>query len=165
MAMTRKPGNSNGGYSFTELLLVAAGAAIVLSAAVPIVGTMLDQYPLAMAADQIAMHLQAARLKAVSSNETVRLRFDPIAGSYRIESEAGEVTGGPFWLPRGVIWNAADGAPAITFPGNYVAFLPTGRLPSAGDGSAGMVKIVNKYNRNIDIVVSSGGMISRIRSY
>lgn len=165
MTMTRKSLNSNGGFSLTELLIVVAGASVLLSLAVPVVGTVLDQYSLIMAADQLATHLQSARLKAVSSNETFRLRFGPLARAYRIESEAGEVTAGPFWLPRGVSWNAADTGTAITFPGNFVAFLPTGSLPAGGDGSAGRVKIVNQTNRKIDIVVSSGGMISRTPTY
>ncbi len=157
--------NHNPGFSLTELIIVLAGVSLLASIAVPIGETALDQYALLMAADQITTQLQAARLKAVSSNETFRLRFGPAAGAYRIESGAGEVTAGPFFLPRGVNWNAADTRSAISFPGSFVAFLPTGNLPATGDGSAGRVKIVNQTNRKIDIVVSSGGMISRTPTY
>ncbi len=153
------------GFSFTELMVVLLGAAIVAGIGVPVLGTILDSYGVVMAAQQITTELQYARMKAVSSNESFNVRFSPAEDAFQVETSAGIIHAGPFTLPAGITWNNGDGGDAIAFEGHYVTFLPTGNVPSNGAGSAGRVKIVNRGGVRIDVVVTTAGSIRATPTY
>ncbi len=58
-----------------------------------------------MASQEITTHLQYARMKAVSSNEPFRVRFNAGTGTYRIEALDGTWQSPDYGLPRGITWN------------------------------------------------------------
>ncbi len=152
------------GFSLLELCLVCAGAVILLAAGVPMLNTAVNQFRLTLVGQNIATELQFARMKSVSSNESFRVNFPAGQRFFQIETAAGGVIAGPFWLPDGVNWNTVDG-PDVTFGGRFVLFSPTGDAASVGDGSAGRVKIINRFGNRIDIVVDPGGIIRQTRVY
>jgi len=73
------------GFSFPEVILVVALIAIVSAVGVPTITNMLPSMRVGMSARAVERQLQMARLKAVSTNRTVRVRFNcPEAGQYRM---------------------------------------------------------------------------------
>jgi prepilin-type N-terminal cleavage/methylation domain-containing protein len=158
-------GADHRGFSLTELLIVLAGAAIILASAVPFVDTVIDQYNLLLAAEGIMSQMQYTRMRAVSSNEPFRLRFGPAPGAYQVELDNGTLHSGPFSLPAGIRLNGDDGGNAVTFTDNVVRFLPDGGIPAMGTGSAGRVKLINPTGARIDVVVDSGGMVRLTPTY
>ena len=159
MIATKSMDKKEVGFSLTELAVVLMGAMIILAAAVPAVNTSMNQYRLVLTAQSIAAQLQFARMKAVSSNEVFRVNFPAGQKTYSIETSTGTAVAGPFYLPNSISWNSADTGSAITFPGNYVSFTPTGAIPVTGNGSTGRVKLVSPSGYKIDIVVGTGGVI------
>jgi len=156
--------SSEQGFTSAELMIILAVGVIIAAAGIPAVSTTLNDFNLVLSGQQLANQLQFARMRAVSSNEMLRVRFDVATGTYQIELEDGTVHTGPFTLPRGVDLNAADGDP-VSFPGDELLFLPNGALPINGTGSAGRVKLVGRTGLKIDIVVDSGGMVRTTPSY
>jgi len=65
------------GFSTAELLVVVAAGLIIVSAAVPFVHFAIDQFHLVLAAQGLVNQMQYTRMRAVSSNETFRLRLEP----------------------------------------------------------------------------------------
>lgn len=153
------------GYSLIELGVVLMGVLIMLAAAVPVVTTSWNQYHLILAAQSISAQLQHARMKSVSSNESFRVNFPSGQSVYQVESSTGSVIAGPFFLPRSVAWNSADTGTAVSFPGRYVSFSPTGNIPTSGNGSAGRIKLISPSGYRIDIVVASGGVIRQTPAF
>ncbi len=153
------------GFSLTELGAVLMGILIMLVAAVPVVSTSWNQYRLILAAQSISAQLQHARMKAVSSNESFRVHFPGGQNTYQVETSTGAIIAGPFFLPRSVAWNDSDTGSAVSFPGRYVSFRPTGNIPTSGDGSAGRVKLISASGYRIDIVVEGGGGIRQTPAF
>jgi type II secretory pathway pseudopilin PulG len=89
--MRRLLSGRSGGFTLVELL-VAAGVIVVLSAVgMPTLGRAIERYRVGMAIRDVERDLQTARLKAVSSNHPVRVRFNcPSAGFYRVVELIGE---------------------------------------------------------------------------
>jgi hypothetical protein len=68
-----------------ELLLVVSIIAVIGVVAVPAIANMLPSMRVGMSARSVERQLHAARLKAVSTNRPMRVRFNcPIAGQYRM---------------------------------------------------------------------------------
>ncbi len=153
------------GFSLIELGVVLMGGLILLAAAVPVVTTAWNQYRLVLAAQSVSAQLQHARMKSVSSNESFRVHFPSGQNVYQVETSTGTVMSGPFSLPPYVSWNNIDTGTAVSFPGRYVSFLPTGNIPTSGNGSAGRVKLINPSGYRIDIVVVSGGVIRQTPAF
>jgi len=75
---------SQRGFSLPELMLTVAVAAVVMAMAVPVMLDVSDASKLNAATREIERELQTARLKAVSSNRTLRVRLNcPGTGYYR----------------------------------------------------------------------------------
>jgi len=73
------------GFSLLELMLVVAVFSIVGAMAVPAVTNTLGGIKVGIAAREVERELQTARLRAVSTNRTLRLRFNcPSTGQYRL---------------------------------------------------------------------------------
>jgi prepilin-type N-terminal cleavage/methylation domain-containing protein len=73
------------GFSFPEVILAVALIAIVGAIGVPTITNMLPSMRVGMAARAVERELQSARLKAVSTNRTIRVRFNcPSTGEYRM---------------------------------------------------------------------------------
>lgn len=154
----------NAGFSLIETMIVLAGAGIMAAIAVPRLTEMQNSYNTVFAAQEIKTHLHFAKLKAVSSNESMRVNF-PDLRSYRIELADGTVLRGPYVLPRGIRFNNVDDDNAITFPGSYVTFQPDGTVPLSGNGSVGRVKLISDGGLRVDVLVDSGGLIRQTPTY
>ena len=73
------------GFSLIELLVTTALIVIVSAMAVPLMTNASDAIKLSQATRQVERELQTARLKAVSVNQPMRIRFDcPAAKQYRM---------------------------------------------------------------------------------
>lgn len=157
--------NQEAGFTLTELLAVICGAAVIAGMGVPIVTTVTDSYSLVLASQQIVTQMQAARMKAVTNNETIRVHFFPDSNFYQIETGDGTLLSGPYFFAPSVNYNGSGGLPSVTFPGRYVAFQPNGNLPTNGVGGAGRVRIANNSRTCIDILVNANGMVRPTPAY
>ncbi len=76
---------SDAGFSLTEMLAVLTVLIIVSATAVPMMRDASESMRLGQAAREVERELQTARLKAVSSNRAIRVRFNcPVVGQYRM---------------------------------------------------------------------------------
>ena len=76
---------SDAGFSVTEMLAVLAVLGIVATMAVPMLRDATENMRLGQAAREVERELQTARLRAVSSNRAIRVRFNcPVVGQYRM---------------------------------------------------------------------------------
>jgi Tfp pilus assembly protein FimT len=154
------PGRSReAGFSIAEMLVVLLGAGIIAAMAVPNLVEMMNSYNTAFSAQEIRTNLHAAKLKAISINEPIRVNF-PGGNTYRVELSDGALLRGPFNLPHGIRLNS-DGGSAVTFPGNYVTFQPDGTVPASGSGSSGRVRLISNNGLRVEVLVDRGGMISQ----
>lgn len=72
------------GFTLLELLLVVAVIIVVMGMAVPLSLTLTERTRLNQATREVERELQSARLKSVSVNRRLRVRFDcPARGQYR----------------------------------------------------------------------------------
>jgi Tfp pilus assembly protein FimT len=163
--MSRHPEEKDSGFSLVELCVVIAGAMILIVSAVPAYTAVVNSFRLVMSAGTITTELQFARMKAVSSNEVFQVRFDAAQRSYQVETGAGTLVAGPFQLPAGIVLNGGDGAAAISFGGNVVAFSPTGTVAANGTGSVGHVRIMNPMGAKVEVTVSTAGAVRQSRIY
>ncbi len=75
----------NRGFSLTELLAIMAVIAVVAGLSVPAVLAGLNSMKMSGAVRSVHAELQNARLKAVSANRPMRVRFNcPVAGQFRM---------------------------------------------------------------------------------
>src|SRR4051794_15052999 len=72
------------GFSLTELIVAVSVLTIMASVAVPTTLTVTETMKVSGVAREFEREMQAARLKAVQSNRTLRVRFNcPATGQYR----------------------------------------------------------------------------------
>lgn len=157
-------GFRNAGFSLLEMMIVLCGAAIIAAMMVPALTIMRNNYNTVFAAQQIYTHLHSAKLKAISGNEALRVRFLG-DNSYRVELTDGTSIRGPYGLPPGILLNTDDEGGAVTFAGGYVTFQPDGTVPVSGNGSAGRVKLISGDGLRVDILVDTGGLIRQTPAY
>ncbi len=154
------------GMTLYEVMIVLLGAGILAAIAVPALNTLTDSYNLVFAAQGISTQLHYARLKAITSNEAVRVHFPADIHGYRVELNDGTVLKGPYYYPVGIVPNTTDSGTPITFPARYITFLPNGGVPASGNGSSGRVMLIsNRSARRVDIVVTAGGAIRQTKPY
>ncbi len=84
--MRSHPDRSNAlGFSLIDMLATLAIFATMSAAAVPLLQKSFDSLRLGVAARNVERELQGARLKSVSANQPMRVRFDcPSTGQYRV---------------------------------------------------------------------------------
>lgn len=83
--------HARGGYTFIELLVAMAVVVVLTGVGMPVLGRAIEKYRVGMAMRDVERELQTARLKAVSSNHPIRVRFNcPSAGFYRVVELIGE---------------------------------------------------------------------------
>jgi Tfp pilus assembly protein FimT len=81
------------GFSLIDLMMAVAVGAIVLAVAVPSASRTVNALRLNAATRDLERELQFARLKAVSLNRAMRVRFNcPVAGQYRTVEVMGNAT-------------------------------------------------------------------------
>ena len=84
---------SDAGFSVMEMLIVLAAIAVLAGMAVPTIRNVTDGMKLGQGQRDVEREMQTARLKAVSSNRHMRLRFNcPAAGQYRMVEVVGDST-------------------------------------------------------------------------
>jgi prepilin-type N-terminal cleavage/methylation domain-containing protein len=156
--------SGDAGFSLVEVCVVLAVAGIIAAMAVPSLVEMQNNYNGVFAAQQIATHLHFAKLKAISSNEALRVNF-PDNTSYQVELSDGTLLRGPYLLPKGINLNTVDSGAGVTFPGNYVTFQADGTVPVSGNGSIGRVKLISPNGLRVDVLVDRGGLIRQTPTY
>jgi prepilin-type N-terminal cleavage/methylation domain-containing protein len=73
------------GFSLIDMMVVIAIISIIAGMAVPAFGNLSESMKLATNAREVERVLQTARLKSVTSNRPIRVRFNcPVAGQYRM---------------------------------------------------------------------------------
>lgn len=73
------------GFSLIDIMIVVAVLGIIGGMAVPTLSNVAEGMKLGTAARQVERELQTARLKAVTANRPIRVRFNcPVAGQYRM---------------------------------------------------------------------------------
>jgi prepilin-type N-terminal cleavage/methylation domain-containing protein len=84
---------STAGFSLIDMLVVIALISILAGIAVPAFGNLSETMKLGTNAREVERELQTARLKAVTANRPIRIRFNcPVAGQYRMVELIGSVT-------------------------------------------------------------------------
>ena len=95
------------GFTLVEIIVVTSVAGILAAVAVPSIDGAMRRYRMTTATRTITTEIRAARLTALSTNRTIRVRFNcPRLGQYRVI----EVTGNP------AIDNAADRCSETVYP-------------------------------------------------
>jgi len=76
---------SNSGFTLIDMMITIAVFSILAAMAVPSLKDMTSSMKLGQGAREVERELQTARLKAVTSNRPIRVRFNcPVAGQYRM---------------------------------------------------------------------------------
>jgi type II secretory pathway pseudopilin PulG len=84
---------SESGFSLVDLMITVAVFAIVAAGAVPVFTNMTEGLKLSQGLREVEREMQTARLKAVTSNRPMRVRFNcPVAGQYRMVELIGSVS-------------------------------------------------------------------------
>lgn len=85
MGNARRYLDSEGGFTLVDIIAVVAITATVMAIATPPLLNMVDQYKLGSATREVERELQFARLKSVSTESPMRVRFNcPVAGQLRV---------------------------------------------------------------------------------
>jgi len=81
------------GFSLIDMMMAVAIGAIVCAVAIPSASRTINALRLNAATRDLERELQFARLKAVSTNRTMRVRFNcPVAGQFRTVEVMGNTT-------------------------------------------------------------------------
>lgn len=170
------PAGSAGGFSLVELMLTVAVFATLAAIALPVYHDLTDSLRLNDATRAVERELQGARLKAVTVNRALRVRFNcPVAGQYRTVEVLGTSTDtaanrcheaafpypapdqdpftrpnadGPIRrLPRDVTVSTVD----IEFRPNGTAYRVVSGTPQAMTGDVSVVVTRNGQSRTVTI--------------
>jgi prepilin-type N-terminal cleavage/methylation domain-containing protein len=139
---------SERGFSLTELMIVVAIAGTLMAVSVPVVSEVTDGSKLNEAARLVERELQDARLRAVSSNRSLRVRTNcPAAGYVRtveVLNAASDTAANrclnaayPFPADDDVMTRPNYDGPVRTMP--YSASVATSSIEFAPDGTARVV--------------------------
>ncbi|MEI6667896.1 MAG: GspH/FimT family pseudopilin [Acidobacteriota bacterium] len=167
----------NAGFSLIELMVVLAVSIVLLGSAIPTVLTARQRMALDGSIHDVAAAVQTARLQALSSGRTMRVRFNcPAAGQFRVV----EVTGSasidaaanrcdpaayPYPDPDAANRPDLDGPVRVLRAGvlfsaaTNVDIAPSGRVTPA-TGNAPVSISVLKNNATQTLTLSASGRIS-----
>lgn len=85
MARTARDGHSAAGFTLIDVICVVAVVSILAGVSVPMLQNMSEGFKLGQTLREVERELQTARLKAVTTNRPLRVRFNcPAAGQYRM---------------------------------------------------------------------------------
>ena len=85
MKLSPVPSRSESGFSLVDLLITVAVFAVVAAGAVPVFTNMTEGLKLSQGLREVEREMQTARLRAVTSNRPIRMRFNcPVSGEYRM---------------------------------------------------------------------------------
>jgi len=169
--------HSAGGFSLLELMLVLGVSGTLVGVAVPSITGARQRLELNGAIHEVATAVQSARLRALSSGRTMRVRFNcPVARQYRVVEVVGDASidgasnrcdGGAYPYPDQDGSNRPNLDGPVQVMRGGVAFSqatdvdisPTGRITPAA-GAAPVVISVNKSNATRTLTLSAVGRIS-----
>jgi prepilin-type N-terminal cleavage/methylation domain-containing protein len=165
------------GFTLAELLIVLAVGVVLVGAAVPAINGARQRLDLDSAAHDVAGAVQSARLQALSTGRTMRVRFNcPATGQFRVVEVVGDAA----------IDNAANRCAPATYPypdqnagarpdldgplrglrsgvsfsqATNVDIAPSGRITPA-TGAAPVSIVVMKGNATYTLTLSAGGRVS-----
>ena len=85
MKVSRVSFSSPAGWSLVDLMITVAVFAVVAAGAVPVFTNMTEALKLSQGLREVEREMQTARLKSVTSNRPIRVRFNcPVNGEYRM---------------------------------------------------------------------------------
>ena len=174
--MTR---SSEGGFSLTEVLLVSLIITTMAVTALPGATTAFRRYQLASATRGVAAQVRSARLRAVTTNKTMRVRFNcPVPGQLRVVELVGmpaidddgdrcSATVYPYPDRDDAVAPNLDG-PVMVLQGGLrldentpdIDISPTGRI-TAQTGGLPLTVVVTDTHETRSITISAAG---RVRS-
>jgi Tfp pilus assembly protein FimT len=97
---------SDAGYSLIDVIITVAVIGVLAGVAVPSVANLGERMKLGQGQREVERELQTARLKAVTANRRMRVRFNcPVAGQYRLVEVIGSAQD-----------DAADRCSEVAFP-------------------------------------------------
>jgi Tfp pilus assembly protein FimT len=141
--MVRSDRKRCAGFSFMDVLTATALIAIIYAMAVPRFSQLRGPYAARTGATQVASAFQAARMRAIATNSSVRLTYNSSNQTYTIDrqlSGGGWVTDVRNQLPTGVTLS--------TFSGGNPTFSRTGIL------NAGYTITVSAYSKTRTVTVN-----------
>ncbi len=168
--------SSVAGFSLIETALITLIVSTAMAIAVPSVGTAVRRYQLTSAVVQTAGEIRAARLKALTANRTLRLRFDcPMPGQFRvvevmndpaIDNDPARCSGAtfPFPDPDPTVAPNQDGpARRLHMGANFAAsqdfdISPVGRVTAVTGGLPVSISIGDGYDLQT-LTVSAAGQV------
>ena len=134
------------GFTVFELLLVAALAAVLLSASIPMVRRSMSSNRLRASAVQLASELNMARTIAVSRNAMYQLTFSDGAGEFQIVEPLSDTS------PR-LAHRLRSGINFVNLPTTPIRFFPKGHA------QGGAIRLSNDFGDAIIVTVSPSGMV------
>jgi type II secretory pathway pseudopilin PulG len=141
--------SSAAGISLIETALVTLIVSTAMAIAVPGVGTAVRRYKLTSAVHQTAGEIRAARLKALTANRTLRVRFDcPVPGQFRVV----ELMNNP----------AIDNDPARCSDTTYPFPDPDPAVAPNQDGPARRLHIGASFAASQDFDISPTGRVTAV---
>jgi len=118
-AMVRPDRQRSAGFSFMEVLTATALLSILYAMAVPRFSQIRGAYAARTGASQVASVFQAARMRAISTNSTIRLTYNSSNNTYTADRQngVGWTTEVRNQLPAGVSLSSGFGTPQFSRTG------------------------------------------------
>lgn len=139
------PLSSERGFSYVDLLLVLALAAILMSIAVPSVQDSLRSYRLSSAAERLAGTLNRARVLAVSQGAVYQVQFNVSARTFSVVNQSDSQFTTPIVerLPQDISFRLV--------PRNPVTF------SSRGVAHGGVIVLASSSRNQVAVIVGGSG--------
>jgi prepilin-type N-terminal cleavage/methylation domain-containing protein len=117
---------NDSGFSLAELMVVCAIVGVLVLIATPVLVSVLPDYKLKSAADDLSSDLRRARSIAIKLNQSVSVEFDETANAYSVFGKSKPLAGG-------ITFGFPGRSTKVTFPSNKVTFNPRGLIGTATD--------------------------------
>ncbi len=144
---------SRGGFTMIETMVVLAIIVVLAGVAIPMFMTLLPNYRLKSAAQDLYSTLQSAKMTAVKTNGTETVTFDVADGKYTRSD--GTVVNLNDEYKESVSYGRPDAGSDVTYAGAQVIFNARGMTDSA----EGAVYFKNEKNQYIQVATQPSGII------
>ena len=164
------------GFSLIDIMFVVLLLGVLMAVTVPGATTASRRYHLLAATREVAAQVRVARLRAVTSNRTIRVRFNcPAAGQYRVVEVVNNAaidnaadrcssTTYPYPDPNPAALPDLDG-PVMVLPGGVtfggiqdLDIAPTGRVTALTGALPATIGVTNSYETR-NLTVSATGRV------
>ena len=164
------------GFTLIDIMFAVLLLGLLMAVTVPGATTASRRYHLVAATSEVAAQVRAARLKAVTSNRTIRVRFNcPAAGQYRVVEVVNNAaiddaadrcssTTYPYPDPNPAAQPDLDGPVmvlrgGITFGGvQDLDIAPTGRVTALTGAVPATIGVTNSHETQ-DVTISAAGRV------